>query len=79
MPSLIKQYRSSSSSELSSSSESAEAGIAQVVDDGDYPALSFPGYAEKALGEQIEPIAVVGMGKHTRLSSCLATILVFSE
>lgn len=28
----------------------------------DYPAVSFPGYAEKPLTEQLEPIAVVGMG-----------------
>ncbi|KAK5999099.1 Reducing polyketide synthase DEP5 [Cladobotryum mycophilum] len=27
-----------------------------------YPALSFPGYAENPLDEQLEPIAVVGMG-----------------
>ncbi|KAI0476273.1 putative polyketide synthase [Xylariaceae sp. FL0804] len=29
---------------------------------GDYPAIDFPGYAEKPLDEQLEPIAVVGMG-----------------
>jgi hypothetical protein len=28
----------------------------------DYPAASIPGYAEKPLNEQLEPIAVVGMG-----------------
>ncbi|KAI0886565.1 KR domain-containing protein [Annulohypoxylon maeteangense] len=28
----------------------------------EYPALSFPGYAEKPLDEQLEPIAVIGMG-----------------
>ncbi|PCG91451.1 Acyl transferase/acyl hydrolase/lysophospholipase [Penicillium occitanis (nom. inval.)] len=33
-----------------------------VIDDAEYPALSFPGYAEKPLSEQLEPIAVVGMG-----------------
>lgn len=33
------------------------------VDDHSYPALSFPGYAEKPLSEQLEPIAVIGMGK----------------
>ena len=72
MPSLIKQYRSSSSSERSSSSEGGEAGNAQVIDDGDYPGLSFPGYTEKPLGEQLEPIAVVGMGKHTRYTILLS-------
>jgi hypothetical protein len=29
----------------------------------DYPAASFPGYAEQPLENQLEPIAVVGMGK----------------
>ena len=29
----------------------------------DYPAASFPGCAEKPLAEQLEPIAVVGMGE----------------
>jgi hypothetical protein len=65
MPALIRDYRSSSSSERSFNAN-AEAGNPQVVDDVDYPALSFPGYAEKPLGEQLEPIAVVGMGKHAR-------------
>ncbi|KAF7524694.1 hypothetical protein G7054_g11326 [Neopestalotiopsis clavispora] len=31
-------------------------------EDHEYPAASFPGYAEKPLDEQLEPIAVVGMG-----------------
>ncbi|KAH8704702.1 putative polyketide synthase [Talaromyces proteolyticus] len=33
-----------------------------VIEDSEYPALQFPGYAEKPLSEQLEPIAVVGMG-----------------
>ena len=66
MPSLIsRDYRSSGSSE-SSFNDSANTGNAQVIDDIEYPALSFPGYGEKPLGEQLEPIAVVGMGKQTR-------------
>lgn len=34
-----------------------------VIDDAAYPAVSFPDYAEAPLSEQLEPIAVVGMGK----------------
>ncbi|KAH6649445.1 hypothetical protein F5144DRAFT_616611 [Chaetomium tenue] len=30
----------------------------------EYPAVSFPGYAEQPLDKQLEPIAVVGMGCH---------------
>ncbi|KAL5371652.1 hypothetical protein DPSP01_014110 [Paraphaeosphaeria sporulosa] len=33
-----------------------------VIDDAAYPAVSFPDYAEAPLSEQLEPIAVVGMG-----------------
>jgi hypothetical protein len=29
----------------------------------EYPAVTFPGYAEQPLDKQLEPIAVVGMGK----------------
>jgi hypothetical protein len=29
----------------------------------EYPAISFPGYAEKPIKDQLEPIAVIGMGK----------------
>ncbi|EED18128.1 polyketide synthase, putative [Talaromyces stipitatus ATCC 10500] len=34
----------------------------EIVDPMDYPAVSIPGYSEKPLNEQLEPIAVVGMG-----------------
>lgn len=61
-----------------------------VLEDFEYPALSFPSYAEKPLSEQLEPIAVVGMGKfihyqmqkwncqadHTQVAACLAMSLV---
>ena len=36
--------------------------ILQTFDDVEYPAVTFPGYAEKSLSEQLEPIAVIGMG-----------------
>ena len=42
---------------------------AQIVHDADYPAASFPGYAEKPLSEQLEPIAVVGMGNYNTIIS----------
>ncbi|KAI1734298.1 KR domain-containing protein [Xylaria scruposa] len=35
---------------------------ASSISEHEYPARSFPGYAEKPLEEQLEPIAVVGMG-----------------
>jgi hypothetical protein len=35
----------------------------EIIDPVDYPAVSLPGYSEKPLNEQLEPIAVVGMGK----------------
>lgn len=38
-----------------------------------YPAVSFPGYAEKPLSQQLEPIAVIGMGEF------LNHALVFSK
>ncbi|KAH8698986.1 putative polyketide synthase [Talaromyces proteolyticus] len=34
----------------------------EIIDPMDYPAVNFPGYSEKPLNEQLEPIAVVGMG-----------------
>ncbi|EEP76517.1 hypothetical protein UREG_01366 [Uncinocarpus reesii 1704] len=50
---------------LSSSSQSSQDGhisTPSAVSDYEYPAISMPGYAEKPLSEQLEPIAVVGMG-----------------
>ncbi|KAI1080407.1 putative polyketide synthase [Whalleya microplaca] len=65
MPGLLRTSRSSSQSSQSSFAEShgstANTSIHSSVH-GDYPALAFPGYAEKPLDEQLEPIAVVGMG-----------------
>lgn len=34
-----------------------------VVDDDTYAEFSLPGSTEKSLSEQLEPVAVVGMGK----------------
>ena len=44
-----------------------------IIDDNDYVALDFEGYAEKPLSEQLEPIAVVGMGKHNFVSTFSTT------
>jgi hypothetical protein len=50
-----------SSSSSSSSFEGSLPGL--TASQEDYAATSFPGYAEKPLDEQLEPIAVVGMGE----------------
>ena len=38
--------------------------VQQVTDDISYAGATYPGYSEKPLSEQLEPIAVVGMGNH---------------
>ncbi|KAH8200322.1 hypothetical protein TruAng_005538 [Truncatella angustata] len=58
MPGLIVESRSSSEGPHASRQGSSRN---SVIED-DYQAASFPGYAEKPLDEQLEPIAVVGMG-----------------
>ena len=60
---LIRDF-SSSSSDVSLNVGNVGRDTFQVVNDAEYPAASLPGYSEKALSEQLEPIAVVGMGKH---------------
>ena len=69
MPALIRDYPSSGSSEHSFN-DSGTPGNSQDADGFEYPAMSFPGYSEKPLSEQLEPIAVVGMG----VSSLLLTL-----
>lgn len=39
-------------------------GAQQVTDDINYVGATLPGYSEKPLSEQLEPIAVVGMGNN---------------
>ncbi|EER28768.1 polyketide synthase, putative [Coccidioides posadasii C735 delta SOWgp] len=46
----------------SDSSKDDYSSVTSVVSDYEYPASSIPGYGEKPLSEQLEPIAVVGMG-----------------
>lgn len=58
MPGLTIDSRSSSEGPYLSAYPNS------VLDESnDYPAVSFPGYAEKPLDEQLEPIAVIGMGE----------------
>lgn len=59
MPGLLRTSRSSSQDSFENSRDSSH----KASIHGDYPALSFPGYAEKPLDEQLEPIAVIGMGE----------------
>lgn len=62
MPGLVGVTTASSSSD---ENEVAVPGSTPPTSDdgGQYPAASFPGYAEKPLNEQLEPIALIGMGK----------------
>lgn len=47
-----------------------------LLKDHEYPALSVPGYSEKPLSEQLEPIAVVGMGMLKYLTSSKEIVFV---
>ncbi|KAH8890708.1 KR domain-containing protein [Thozetella sp. PMI_491] len=58
MPGRLRSSRSSSTMERSHGTRPSS--VDSTFDD--YPALSFPGYAEKPLKDQLEPIAVIGMG-----------------
>jgi hypothetical protein len=63
MPGVLKDNFSSSSSETGSFTDNGLSGGAETsYKDGSYPAASYPGYSEKPLNEQLEPIAVCGMG-----------------
>ncbi|KAL8982100.1 MAG: hypothetical protein Q9205_003293 [Flavoplaca limonia] len=52
----------SSSSSSSPERRNNHANGTHIVYDDEYPAVSFPNYHEKPLSQQLEPIAVVGMG-----------------
>lgn len=56
----IKMELSSGSSGQSHSNN--DGSQPRVIEDIEYPALLFPGYSEKPLSEQLEPLAVIGMG-----------------
>lgn len=59
MPGLLE----TPSSSHSSSKDEGENASGNMHARPDYPAINFPGYSEKPLDEQLEPIAVVGMGE----------------
>lgn len=59
---FIRDTLSSSSSSSSPERRNNHADGTHIVYDDEYPAVSFPGYHEKPLSQQLEPIAVVGMG-----------------
>ncbi|KAJ5307079.1 hypothetical protein N7508_006094 [Penicillium antarcticum] len=59
MPSLLRRPSSLAST---SSEESDWLNEHAIVSDKEYNAIYFDGYAEKPISEQLEPIAVVGMG-----------------
>jgi hypothetical protein len=59
MPSLLRRPSSLASS---SSEESDWLNEHAIVSDKEYNAIYFDGCAEKPISEQLEPIAVVGMG-----------------
>ena len=59
---FIRNTSSSSSSSSSPERRNNHADGTHIVYDDEYPAVSFPDYHEKPLSQQLEPIAVVGMG-----------------
>lgn len=64
MPGLL---RAASTSSSSGDNDNPPGWTPPTSDDGGhYLAASFPGYSEKPLNEQLEPIAVVGMGECLR-------------
>lgn len=62
MPGILKESWSSSSESVSSSDNDFSDGSHLSYKESKYPAASFPAYNEKPLNEQLEPIAVCGMG-----------------
>lgn len=62
MPGIVKETAWSSASDSASSSDNEAWGAEPSFNGHEYVAASFPGYKEKPLAEQLEPIAVCGMG-----------------
>ncbi|EFQ35948.1 KR domain-containing protein [Colletotrichum graminicola] len=62
MPGILKSTSSSSRSSEQGDSDGSRAAPERSYLRDDYPAASTPNYSEKPLDEQLEPIAVVGMG-----------------
>ncbi|KKP02218.1 KR domain-containing protein [Trichoderma harzianum] len=64
MPAVTRNASPSSQSSFDGlhNSDTSPSSAASSAGDDEYAAASFPDYAEKPLDEQLEPIAVVGMG-----------------
>lgn len=69
MPALIRTESSTGRSE--DSPGHIDNNDLRFLEDHEYPALLFPGYSEKPLSEQLEPIAVIGMGTLNNPTSSL--------
>lgn len=63
----MKESSSSSSSDVELN-DNLKFDVRHIVTDAEYAGISFPGYSEKPLSEQLEPIAVIGMGSKTSSS-----------
>lgn len=66
MPAVTRNASPSSQSSFDGlhNSDTSPSSAASSAGDDEYAAASFPDYAEKPLDEQLEPIAVVGMGMY---------------
>ncbi|KAH6603957.1 polyketide synthase [Trichoderma cornu-damae] len=64
MPAILRNSSPSSQSSFDGlhNTDTNPSSAVSSAGDEEYAAASFPGYAEKPLDEQLEPIAVVGMG-----------------
>ena len=60
---FIRDSSTPGSSDVENDSNGAF-GAQQVTNDISYAGTSLPGYSEKPLSEQLDPIAVVGMGNN---------------
>lgn len=68
MPAVVRNASPSSESSFDGLRNSTSpSSAASSAGDDEYAAASFPDYAEKPLDEQLEPIAVVGMGTYCSL------------
>lgn len=87
MPGLNRTTESISSSddersgdfEKTSSHGSAPSSVEDSPFTYEYPAVNFPGYAEKPLDEQLEPLAVVGMGVYNMTRDQRCRLLNFCD
>lgn len=74
MPHFVESSSSSTSDAESSPGPGFEA--QRIVSDPEYAASSMPGCTEAPLSEQLEPIAVVGMGKIPLTGSSMRKVML---